>query len=188
MSEDKVIPYVDFESYVSDSASTFVVPLEPPFSGALGLLYCGCKLAGETAELNEAIRSRKVPEIRAEAGDVLWYIGQIARLMSLSLILPIPGADKLGHDHEAPSLSDLAGKVAEGLGKIVRDYAPGTESQAVLIDTININLNSMLSTLGRTLSLWGGGTPRRELLKAMTENRQKLLKRQKEGKLHANKR
>ena len=179
--QETLVPYTDFDTYMRDSADTFVVPTKQPFVNAMGLLYCECKLAGETAELIVAVREGDSDEVRAEAGDVLWYISQIARLLSLSPILPVvePKPDRIS------SLPELAGFVAENLGKLCRDYAPGTPKWALRMDCVALGLNGMLESLGYLLMGHGTGTAREEVLRAMTENRRKLLKRQIAGALHA---
>lgn len=172
-----------FADYQQQAAQTAVYPRAV---GDFGLAYCALKLNGEAAELGDKLDAlAAAPDdaallagARKEAGDVYWYVANLALEAHLP-VGPATPARTFDSAHAcAVYLSRRAGAVGEVVGKVYRDQggAPTPQQQA----TLTAALDDLLAALA-----WVVTTPLASRVDDVwTANIAKLRDRQQRGVLH----
>jgi NTP pyrophosphatase (non-canonical NTP hydrolase) len=174
---------MNFADYQQQAATTAVYPRAV---GDFGLAYCALKLNGEVAELGDKLDALAAAPsddalrdgARKEAGDVYWYIANLALEARVAV-----GADTSPRPFAGPAdcavfLSRAAGAIGEVVGKVYRDHggAPTPAQQASLAASLEDLLAALAwlvtSALGSTVEeIWAA-------------NVAKLRSRQQRGVLH----
>lgn len=135
-----------------------------------GLMYCTLGLVGEVVEFSETLdltvgNANSKDQVK-EAGDVLWYVAQIANELDIVLEEPI---DK--SEYSDPLI--CVGNICELVKKYYRDGVSDG-----MFDILEFNLNNIVYGLDATLEVFG-----LTLGNAMSTNIAKLQSRKDRGKL-----
>lgn len=153
--------------YVTASAATAIYP------ASFALAYPALGLAGEAAEVCDAVGSGFADDVLAELGDVCWYLAAVCRDAG------IDPAELAGRDSDGgtATLVRAAGIVAEQVKKTVRggDRLPPAERRARIVDA----LATVYATVDRIARDRGSDAER-----VMAANLAKLTDRADRGVLH----
>jgi NTP pyrophosphatase (non-canonical NTP hydrolase) len=166
---------MSIKEYTELASKTAIYPENP----TAALSYLSLKLVGELGELGEKLdEGAPVLEIIKEAGDVIWYMNELTKLMGLDLV-ELDDAFKTYTLTSSSPLISLMSKWSETVGKGFRD--DGITYQEFSLKRIQ----TLIRTLG---DIWGYlsivcSDHDTTLLEVMTINIAKLQKRQVEGKL-----
>jgi len=161
------------EEYAKIASSTALYPIIKA-----GIpIYPALKLAGEAGEFEEALDTLNVKKICHEAGDLTWYLTMIARDIGFEPSVILGQVALLPRGHKRGDVMVAACRVAEAIGKWIRDesqtnQAAAQELIARLCRDVAWAIQAAITPHGITLG------------EAMAENAKRLASRKVRGVIH----